>query len=422
MGDSRGTDSPATDADSHAQRSRGHRQRIVVTGIGVVSALGVGVERTLARLRAGESGLAQADGRCAEFDPLAYMSRKVAKRTERFAQLTLAAFDEAAYLAWGEAECPADPARVACLIGIACGGVGMLEAQRDVMEAEGAIAVSPFTIPLMMANAAPAVLAIKNRFTGPCTSIMSGDASSAQAIGAGVCALECGDVDLAVVGGSESMFSDPYLEAFARRGFVTPSGEVRPFDRRRDGWSLAEASSVLILERAESAARRGAAVLGEILGFGAATARNDSPEVERDGLCAPHAVSLALRAADVDPGALDALNAHGTATQASDAAEALALRSALGARLDELPVCSIKGAVGYTLGAAGALDAAVMLLALRARTALPTPGCEQLDETLRLPGVASESRPLAAGDDERAVGLSTTFGLGGNSVALVLAA
>jgi 3-oxoacyl-[acyl-carrier-protein] synthase II len=415
MGDSCSSDSPAV-------RSLDDRRRIVVTGVGVVSALGVGGERTLARLRAGESGLAEASGRCAEFDPLAYMSRKEVKRTERFAQLTLAAFDEATRSAWGGAECPVAPARVACLIGIACGGVSMLEAQRDVMEEEGAIAVSPFTIPLMMANAAPAVLAIKNRFTGPCTSIMSGDASSAQAIGAGVCALECDDVDLAVVGGAESMFSDPYVEAFARRGFVTASGEVRPFDCRRDGWSLAEASSVLILERAQSAARRGATVLGEILGFGAATARNDSPEVERDGLCAPHAITLALRAGGVDPSALDAVNAHGTATQVSDAAEAVALRMALGARLDELPVCSIKGAVGYTLGAAGALDAAVMLLALRARTALPTHGCEQLDESLGLPGVASEARPLPAGDGERAVGLSTTFGLGGNSVALVLAA
>jgi 3-oxoacyl-[acyl-carrier-protein] synthase II len=415
MGDSCISDSPAVG-------SRDERRRIVVTGVGVVSALGVGVERTLARLCAGESGLGEAQGRCAEFDPLAYMSRKEVKRTARFAQLTLAAFDEATRSAWGGAECPVDPARVACLIGVACGGVEMLEAQRDVLEHEGAIAVSPFTIPLMMANAAPAVLAIKNRFTGPCTSIMSGDASSAQAIGTGVCALECDDVDLAVVGGTESMFSDAYAEAFARRGFVTSSGEVRPFDCRRDGWSLAEASTVLILERAESAARRGATVLGEIVGFAAATARNDSPEVEREGLCAPHAITCALRAGGVDPAALDAVNAHGVATQVSDAAEALALRSALGARLDELPVCSIKGAVGYTLGGAGALDAAVMLLALRARTALPTHGCERLDEALGLPGVASQARPLAAGDGERAVGLSTTFGLGGNSVALVLAA
>jgi 3-oxoacyl-[acyl-carrier-protein] synthase II len=402
-----------------------------ITGIGAVTPVGVGAQTLYERWRDGVSGLEDGVGICDDFDPAEMLTRKQMRRTERFVQLGLRACDEAALQAWGEnLEVPYAPERVACILGVSLGGTQVLFDQYQALERDGADAVWPLTIPVTMPNATPAVLAMRYGFRGESRSIASACASSAQAIGEGLRMLRLGGADTVIVGGCEACLSEFVLAAFRNAGALSRSGECRPFDRRRDGFVMAEGAGILILEDPEKAEARGAEVLGYVTGYGSTTDGHHITAPADDGLICAEAIHQALRDAGRTPEDVDYVNAHGTSTPANDRAETTALKVALGDHAFEIPVSAPKSVVGHSIGAAGAVEAITTLLSLRNRTAPPTVGLEEPDEDLDLnyvPGKAAPIEPSRNGNGnghghDRLVAISNSFAFGGHNATLTIEA
>ncbi|MET8040507.1 beta-ketoacyl-[acyl-carrier-protein] synthase family protein [Micromonospora sp. NPDC005215] len=395
--------------------------RVVVTGMGVISALGVGAQALHERAVAGDSGLADGVGRCDSFDWRGVLTRREAHRTDRFCQFAIAAAHEALDQAgWGD-QPPYPAERVGCVIGSAIGGIATIESQLETLRRDGPEYVSPLSVPMLMANAAAAQLAIRYQFRGEASSIVAACSGGAQAIGAGLRAIRTGEADAVVVGGAEAALT-PFTEAiFRSAGALSPTGRSVPFDQKRDGFLLGEGAAVLVLESADAAERRGAVIVGEVLGYGATTDAYHLTAPEPNASLAAKAVSLALADAQLLAADIDYINAHGTGTVLNDQAETRALRTALGEALTSTPISSSKSYLGHLLGAAGAVEAVATLQALRHRTVPPTHGLTEPDERLGplTHVVRAASLPVREGGS---VGLSTSFGFGGHNVALLLRA
>src|SRR3954471_9208849 len=246
------------------------QRRVVITGVGAVTPLGVGARTLHERWCAGESGIEGGFARCDDFDPGDVLPRKLVRRSDRFTQLALAAGAEAlAQAGWDEDEPPYDPDRVGCIVGTGIGGIGTLLDGYDALLQEGPAKVPPLSIPLMMSNAAPAALAMRHGLRGQVFGTVSACAAGAHAIGASARAIAAGDCDAVVTGGAEAAHTSLAHAAFASMDALSSSGISRPFDARRDGFVMGEGAGILVLEDAEKAAERGATVLGEILGYGA---------------------------------------------------------------------------------------------------------------------------------------------------------
>jgi 3-oxoacyl-[acyl-carrier-protein] synthase II len=401
------------------------RRRVVITGIGAVTPLGVGAEALIERWSDGQCGIEDGAGRCDEFDATDFMTRKEARRSDRFAQFSLVAADEALDRAGWSSDLPYEPQRVGCVIGTGIGGLGSLEEQEGVLRERGAKAVSPLSVPLMMGNAAAAAVAMRHGIHGHTYGVVSACAAGAHAIGTATRMIETGDADGAVAGGAEAALTGLAVAAFSAMGATSPSGVSRPFDKRRDGFVMGEGAGVLVLEDAEAAERRGAAPLGEVIGYAATSDAHHLTAPEPSGTDAARAITLALEDASVSPGEIDYVNAHGTSTPLNDRSETESLKTALGEDARRVPISSTKSAIGHLLGAAGAVEAIATVEALRRRTAPPTLGWEQRDEGLDLDYVPGEARPLDAatnGDGERLVGISNSFGFGGHNAVLCLSA
>jgi 3-oxoacyl-[acyl-carrier-protein] synthase II len=401
------------------------KRRVVITGMGAVTPLGVGADALISRWSGGECGIEDGAGRCDEFDPGDFLSRKEARRADRFTQFAVAASDEAlGQAAWSDG-LPYEQDRVGCVIGTGIGGLGSLEEQENVLRERGAKAVSPLSVPLMMGNAAAAALAMRHGIHGQTYGVVSACAAGAHAIGTAVRMIEAGDADGAVAGGAEAALTGLAVAAFAAMGATSPSGISRPFDRRRDGFVMGEGAGVLVLEDAEAAERRGAEPLGEVLGYAATSDAHHLTAPEPTGADAARAIELALDNAELGPGDIDYVNAHGTSTPLNDRSETESLKMALGEDARRVPVSSTKSAIGHLLGAAGAVEAIATVGALRRGAAPPTLGWEERDEELDLDYVPEESRPLAAknGNGTRPlVGISNSFGFGGHNAVLCLSA
>jgi 3-oxoacyl-[acyl-carrier-protein] synthase II len=399
------------------------RRRVVITGIGAVTPLGVGAETLVERWTKGECGIEDGEGRADEFRAEDFMTRKEARRSDRFAQFAIAAGDEALGQAGWTSDLPYEPQRLGCVIGTGIGGLGSLEEQEGVLRERGAKAVSPLSVPLMMGNAAAASLAMRHGIHGHTYGVVSACAAGAHAIGTATRMIEAGDADGVVAGGAEAAMSGLAVAAFAAMGATSPSGVSRPFDKRRDGFVMGEGAGVLVLEDAEAAERRGAPPLGEVLGYAATSDAHHLTAPEPSGADAARAITLALQDASLGPGGIDYVNAHGTSTPLNDRSETESLKTALGDDARRVPISSTKSAIGHLLGAAGAVEAIATVEALRRRAAPPTVGWEQRDEGLDLDYVPGEARPLAAtnGDGERPlVGISNSFGFGGHNAVLCL--
>lgn len=395
------------------------RRDVVVTGVGAVTPLGTGADTLHERAVAGACGLVAGEGRCVDFDPAATLSRKGARRSDRFSQFALVAAAEAIEQAgWGDRP-PYAPERVACIVGSGVGGLETFERQQAVLADEGEQAVSPLMVPMMMANAASAQIALRHGLTGESHCVISACAAGAQAIGAGLRLLRTGEADAVVTGGAEAATSSIVRAAFRNAGALSPTGASVPFDRERDGFLLGEGAGILVLEDAERARERGAPVLAELAGYGASSDAYHLTAPEPTGAAAARAVSLALADAGVDPAEVDYINAHGTGTALNDRAEVVALRRSLGEELGRTPLSSTKSAIGHLLGAAGAVEAVATVMALRHRMAPPTVGVGELDPELGVLTVLTEARPLTAGASGRLTALSTSFGFGGHNAALV---
>ncbi len=396
-------------------------RRVVITGVGAVTPLGVGADTSLQRWVAGESGIEDSLARCQEFEATDFLSKKDARRTDRFTQFALAAAQEALSQAGFEDGPPIDSERVGCIIATGVGGLATIETGHDVLRDKGAGSVPPQLVPMMMPNASAGMLALRYGLRGPSHSVASACAAGADAIGTATRLIRTGEADAVVTGGAEAGLTPLARAAFDNLGALSPSGISRPFDARRDGFVMGEGAGVLVLEDAETAEQRGQPVLGEILGFGATSDAHHITAPQPEGTGASRAIERALENAGIGPEDVDYVNAHGTSTPLNDRAETLALVEALGEAAKRIPVSSTKSVIGHLLGAAGAVEVILTVLALRQNVTPPTVGWEEREEGMDLDYVP-EARPLETRNGDGAVAISNAFGFGGHNAVVCLRA
>jgi 3-oxoacyl-[acyl-carrier-protein] synthase II len=406
---------------------RKERPRVAVTGLGVKTPAGNDLGAFWDTLATGRSAAAALTGfdptlpvrfgcQVRDFDPSVYVGPKEARRLDRVTQLGFAAAADA--LA-DTGEINADPARCAVVIGTGIGGLISLEDQIGQYLAKGPARVSPFLVPMMMANATAGTIAMQFGWTGPNLCIATACAASANAIGEAMRLVRDGTADVVMSGGTEACLTPTAISAFARMTALStrnddPSRASRPFDADRDGFVLGEGAAALVLERWDRAVARGASIYGEVIGYGrnADAYHITAPSPGGEGAAA--CMQLALDDAGLDASEIGHVNAHGTSTPLNDAAEAEAIRKVFGDASP--PVTSTKGVTGHLIGAAGATEAAACLLALRHGAVPPTANLERLGDDIHLDVVAGSARTAAP----RPV-LSNSFGFGGHNATLILA-
>jgi 3-oxoacyl-[acyl-carrier-protein] synthase II len=394
-------------------------RRVVITGVGAVTPLGVGAGRSLERWVDGESGIEDGLGRCDDFEATDFLSKKEVRRSDRFTQLTLAAAQEALAQAGFDDGLPMDSERVGCVVATGVGGLATIEDAHDVLREKGPQQVPPQTVPMLMPNAGAGALTLRYGLHGPSHSMGSACATGIDAIGQAARLIRAGEVDAVVTGGAEAGLTELARAAFQAMEATSPSGISRPFDARRDGFVMGEGAGVLVIEDAETAAQRGQEALGEVLGFGASSDAHHMTAPEPEGIGASRAIANALEAAGVEPDELDYINAHGTSTPLNDRAETLAIERALGDAASRVPVSSTKSVVGHLLGGAGTVEAIVTVLALREGVIPPTVGWEEREEGMDLDYVP-EARPLEPKNEDGAIAISNAFGFGGHNAVVCL--
>ncbi|HYB30439.1 MAG TPA: beta-ketoacyl-ACP synthase II [Solirubrobacteraceae bacterium] len=397
------------------------KRRVVVTGLGAVTPMGVGAAALYERWVAGEVGIVDGAGACTDFEPSELLSVKEVRRLDRFSQFALVAATEAIADAGWEGELPYDPFRTACILATGIGGIQTIENQHDVLRDRGAARMSPLGIPAQMSNAAAAAISMKYGLKGEVFSVISACSSGAHAIGTALRMIQYGDADAAVVGGAEATLTTFGFGSFNAMQALSVTGMSRPFDARRDGFVMGEGAGVLVLESAEGAEARGATVLGEVAGYGSTSDAYHLTAPEPTGEAATRAIALAMADAGVGPDEIDYVNAHGTSTQLNDAAETTAIKRALGEeRARRIPVSSMKSATGHLLGAAGAAEAVATVKTLQARIIPPTLGYGVPDPDCDLDYVPGEARPLVMSNGHPPTAISNSFAFGGHNVALLL--
>ena len=394
---------------------------VVITGVGAVSALGVGARTLHERWSAGVVGIEDGIGAATEFEPKDHLSVKEVRRADRFTQFALIAGDEALAEAGWSDELPYEGDRIASILGTGIGGIGTLERGKELLIESGPKKVPPLSVPLMMSNAAAAAVSMRYQLLGPCHGIVSACSGGADAIGAAKMMIESGLVDAVVTGGSESAITPLSMAAFNALDALSVKGISRPFDEERDGFVMGEGAGILVLEAADKAAERGAKVLGTLRGYGASADANHLTAPDKTGGGPSRAMIAAMKDAGIAPEDVVYINAHGTSTSLNDAAETAALKLALGDHAYKIPVSSLKSSIGHLLGAAGAVEAVATILALRDRIAPPTLGLENPGEGLDLDYVPHSAKPLNI-DGKPAIALSSSFGFGGHNAVLCLEA
>ena len=397
------------------------KRKVVITGLGAVTPLGVGAEPLHARWAAGECGIVDGAGACSEFEPKDFLSVKEARRLDRFSQLAIVSAAEAvAQAGWSEGP-PYDPMRVGCVLATGIGGIETVETQHDVMRDRGAKFVSPLGIPQYMPNAAAAAVSMRFGLRGQSFGVVSACSSGGHAIGLALRMIQYGDADAALAGGAEAALTTFGFACFNAMQALSPSGMSRPFDARRDGFVMGEGAGMLVLEEESAARARGASILGHVVGYGSTSDAHHLTAPDPSGEPAARAIELALSDAELSAAEIDYVNAHGTSTQLNDAAETVAIKRALGEeRARQVPVSSTKSAIGHLLGAAGAVEAVATVETLSTRVIPPTLGYEVPDSELDLDYVPGQARALETGNGRVPAALSNSFAFGGHNVALVL--
>jgi 3-oxoacyl-[acyl-carrier-protein] synthase II len=384
-------------------------RRVAITGIGVVSPVGTGVEAFWRGLLS-----PQPEGPRAvhDFDPSPFFENpKEVRRADRFTQFALAATDEALRQA---GDLAADPTRIGVWVGTGVGGIATLEEQIVVRHEKGEKRVSPFLVPMMMANAASAAISIRRGFEGPCENTVTACAAGTQSIGNAARLIDLGVCDVVVSGGSEAAMTPTAIAGFTNMTALSTTGWSRPFDRRRDGFVIGEGAGIVVLEEWEHAVARGATILGEVLGSASTADAHHITAPSPGGVGAVRCMELALADAGLTPRDIVHINAHGTSTPVNDVNEAEATYKVFGS--PGPAVTSTKGVTGHLLGAAGAIEAIAVVLAMQHGLIPPTAGFEDPDPDLPpIDIVHGEARPWTPGPS-----MSNSFGFGGHNGSVVL--
>lgn len=415
-----------------ATYQRKRRPRIVVTGIGVKTPAGQTVEAFWEGVKAARAAAAPVTlfdpsehsvGFACEvrgFDAAPYVGEKEVRRTDRATLLGLVAAIDAIVDAGGardgqDEQLGAPPHRRAVVAGSGVGGIRSLEDQVIQYAGRGPSRTSPFLVPMMMANATAAMIAIHRGWTGPNLAVATACSTGANAIGEGARLLRDDLADVVVCGGTEASVSPVAMAAFARMGALSrnpdPEAASRPFDVDRDGFVMGEGAGFIVLETLDHAIDRGARIQGEILGYAMTCDAHHITAPLDDGAGAAACMELALTDAELQPGDIGHVNAHGTSTPQNDAAEAAALAKVFGE--SSVPVTSTKGVTGHLIGAAGAVEAVAALLTARDGVVPPTANHRRCD----LPVDVVADSPRSVGP---AAALSNSFAFGGHNVALVV--
>jgi 3-oxoacyl-[acyl-carrier-protein] synthase II len=404
-------------------------KRIVVTGVGAVTPIGDTVDATWDSMMHSRGGIrritrfdpspyeSQMAGEVKDFDPTKYMDRKDARRTDRFAQFAVAAASQA--LTDGKVDVAKEPERIGVSIATGVGGLETLVEQVLLMEKRGPSRLSPFLVPMLMANAGSAQVSMQFGLKGPNLTHVSACASSAHAIGECAAIIDRGQADVMVAGGAEAAVLPLAIGAFSTMHAMSrrnddPEHASRPFDKDRDGFTLSEGGAAVILEERDHALARGAHIYGELVGYGATADAYHitSPSPEGEGNA--RSMQMALAGAKLQPTDVDYINAHGTSTQPNDREETAAIKSVFGAHAYKVLVSSTKSMTGHLLGAAGALEAIACLLALRDGCIPPTINYTTPDPALDLDYVPNTARPK-----DIKTALSNSMGFGGHNATLI---
>jgi 3-oxoacyl-[acyl-carrier-protein] synthase II len=405
-------------------------RRVVVTGVGLVSPLGIGAAENWAALEAGRSGVglitrfdtAQYSTRIAAevkgFDPLTYLDRKDVKKMDVFIQYAIAASQHAiddARLAFT----PEEATRVGVFVASGIGGFSTIEREHKALLEGGPRRVSPFFIPSAIINLAAGQVSIRFGARGPNSATCTACSASAHAIGDAYEIIRRGDADVMLAGGSEAAITPLGVGGFAAmRALSTRNGEPerasRPFDKDRDGFIIGEGSGILVLEERERALARGAGVYAELVGYGMSADAFHITAPSEDGEGARRVMQLAIERAGIRPEQVDYVNAHGTSTPHNDRLETLAIKRCFGEHAYRLAVSSTKSMHGHLLGAAGGLEAGITVLALRHQRVPPTINLDAPDEGCDLDYVPWQPRAMPV-----TYALSNSFGFGGTNAALL---
>jgi len=389
----------------------GTGRRVAVTGLGVVAPCGIGRDAFWQGLLG--PGLVDA-GRLTtieDWDPSPwYDSPKDARRADRSEQYAIAAATEALEQSGRPA---ADPSRIGTIFGTGVGGIHTLEEQIVVRLDKGERRVSPFLVPMMMANAPGANVSMRFDLRGPNETLCTACAAGTHALGYAARLIAWGLADAVVAGGTEYAGTPTSLASFGNMTALSSTGTSRPFDAARDGFVMGEGAAVLVLEEWESAVGRGARIIGEILGAASNADAHHITAPSPGGVGAINCMRLALADAGLDPAEIKQVNAHGTSTPLNDAAEAAAVSEVFGA--GAVPIVSTKGVTGHALGAAGALEAAAVLLSMEHRLIPPTANTVDVDPEMTVDVVTGEARPWDPGPT-----MSNNFGFGGHNGSIII--
>lgn len=408
------------------------RRRVVVTGMGAVSPLGIGVEATWEGLLAGRSGIGPIQafdpapfatriaGEVRDFKAEDFVDRKEARHMDRFTQFAVVAALEALRSAGLQPRQEGvDWTRVGVLIGSGVGGIHTLEEQARILHEKGPGRVSPFFVPMMIADMASGQVSILTGAKGPNQTTLSACATGTHSIGDAYRMIQRGDADAMICGGAEAAITPLAVAGFSAARALSerndePEKASRPFDRDRDGFVMGEGAGVLILEELGHAQRRGAPILAEVVGYSSTGDAYHITQPAPEGEGAARAMSLALKDAGLAPGEVGYINAHGTATPYNDLYETMAIKKVFGEAAYRIPVSSIKSMTGHLLGAAGAVEAITCVKVLQEGKIPPTINLDHPDPECDLDYVPNTLRVQAVN-----LAMSNSFGFGGHNAVLV---
>lgn len=406
------------------------KHRVVVTGMGVVTSLGKDLDTFWNHLLEGKSGVSLVDAfdvsdyptkiaaSVKDFNPEDYIDRKEARKMDRFVQFAAAATKNAIEDSALNIAEQTNPERVGVMIGSGIGGLGTFEDQHSALLQKGPKRVSPFFIPMMIANMASGHVSILHGAKGPNTTTVTACATGTHSIGESYRLIQRGDADVMICGGAEATIRPTGMAGFcSMRAMSTrndePEKASRPFDTERDGFVMGEGAGVLILESLEHAQKRGAQIYGEVIGYGLSADAHHMTEPDPNG--PERCMNMAIRDAGIQPDQIDYINAHGTSTPVGDRSETIAIKRALGDHAYKVAISSTKSMTGHLLGAAGGVEGIICGLTLKHGVIAPTINLEHPDPECDLDYVPNEARRA-----DVQVAMSNSFGFGGHNATIIL--